>query len=217
MAAPAQRESAAGMSITGSQIVAAARSWGLEAHAAPVADALAAYANLLISWNARLSLTAIRDERELVERHLLEGLFAAVHQPSAASVLDFGSGTGIPGVVIALFRPEARITLAESHQKKASFLREVSRTLGLNAVIHAGRAEMLPSQSFDAVWMRAVERSETMLPLAAGMVAQGGNLCLLTTDTGAATASSVLGQSWSWQTTPLPRSERRVLHIGQKM
>ena len=71
------------MAITPEQVQQASERWGLEAMAAPVADRLAAYGNLLVQWNARLSLTAIRDEAELVERHLMEGVFAAAHHPKS--------------------------------------------------------------------------------------------------------------------------------------
>ncbi len=72
------------MPITAAQVEEAAARWGLSTTAAPVADRLAAYGNLLLHWNTRLSLTAIRDEAELIERHLMEGVFAAAHHPEAS-------------------------------------------------------------------------------------------------------------------------------------
>jgi 16S rRNA (guanine527-N7)-methyltransferase len=205
------------MSITAGQVAAAAERWGLGEAAAPVAAQLASYGNLLMAWNARLSLTSIRDEGQMIERHLLEGLFAGLHHPPAATALDFGSGTGIPGVAVAVARPEIRVTLAESQQKKAAFLREVIRILDLHATVHAGRAELLPAASFGAVWMRAVDRSAAMLPLAAGLVAREGRLCLLTSSAGAGAAEDALGPYWVWSSTPIPCSESRLLHIGQRM
>ncbi len=92
------------MTITPAQVEEAAARWGLAEIAAPVADRLAAYGNLLLRWNTRLSLTAIRNPAELIERHLMEGVFAAAHHPEAATALDFGSGAGIPGIPIALCR-----------------------------------------------------------------------------------------------------------------
>lgn len=200
------------MAITPAQINNAAVRWGIDLIAGPAADRLAAYGNLLLQWNARLSLTAIREEADLIERHLMEGVFAAAHHPEAVTSLDFGSGGGIPGIPIALCRPELRITLAESQRKKAAFLQEAVRQFRLNATVHAGRAEFLPSGTFDAVWMRAVDRSDAMLPVAADLVAAGGTLCLMRTSV----ALPGLSGGWQWETVRLPESQSRVLHIGRR-
>jgi 16S rRNA (guanine527-N7)-methyltransferase len=202
------------MAITPEQVQQASERWGLGAIAAPVVDRLAAYGNLLLQWNARLSLTAIRDEAELVERHLMEGVFAAAHHPEASTALDFGSGAGIPGIPIALCRASVHVTLAESQRKKAAFLQEALRRLDLRASVHAGRAEMLPLASFDAVWMRAVDNSAAMLPVAASLVASGGALCLFGTSEPPAIPPP---GKWQWKGIPLPSAKARVLHIGQRI
>jgi 16S rRNA (guanine527-N7)-methyltransferase len=210
------------MPITASQVLAAAERWGLlQTLPGPEtgAERLASYGNLLLHWNTRLSLTAIRDEAELIERHLMEGVFAAEHHPSGSSGLDFGSGTGVPGILIAVCREDLQITLAESHRKKAAFLQEVVRVVGLKAVVHACRAETLTAGTFDAVWMRAVEKSAAMLPLAATLVAPSGSLCLLGTGTAPSfgVSSAEESSSWQWKSLPLPGGKDRVLHIGQRM
>jgi 16S rRNA (guanine527-N7)-methyltransferase len=202
------------VAITPQQVQEASERWGLAAVAAPVADRLATYGNLLLQWNARLSLTAIRDEAELVERHLMEGVFAATHHPEASTALDFGSGTGIPGIPIALCRASVHVTLAESQRKKAAFLQEVLRRLNLDASVHADRAETLSPASFDAIWMRAVEKSATMLPVAASLVATEGALCLFGTSEPPNLPS--LGR-WQWKSTPFPGAKARVLHIGRRI
>ena len=84
------------MPITATQVEEAASRWGLSDVVEGVSDRLATYGNLLLHWNARLSLTSIRNEDELIERHLMEGVFAAAHHPEASRALDFGSGTGVP-------------------------------------------------------------------------------------------------------------------------
>jgi 16S rRNA (guanine527-N7)-methyltransferase len=200
--------------ITTAQVEEAAARWGLSETATPVADRLAAYGNLLLHWNARLSLTSIRDESGIVERHLMEGVFAAAHRPDASTALDFGSGAGIPGIPIALCCGFIRVALAESQRKKAAFLQEALRTLQLNASVHASRAELLPAASFDAVWMRAVEKSVAMLPAAARLVAPAGALCLFGTST---QPDEVALSSWQWKSLPLPGSNARVLHIGRRI
>jgi 16S rRNA (guanine527-N7)-methyltransferase len=164
------------MPLSSGQVGEAARRWGLLGVAEPYLEQLAEYGNLLVRWNARISLTAIRGESEILERHILEGVLAAAFQPETGSALDFGSGTGIPGIPIAICRPGAHVVLAESLRRKAAFLAEAIRTLGLGARVHAGRAEDLPAGGFDAVWMRAVDQSERMAPLAAALVSPGGLL-----------------------------------------
>lgn len=146
---------------------------------------LSAYLDLLVRWNARTNLTAIRDPEEMVRRHFGESLFAARHLGTLnastvpATLLDLGSGAGFPGLPIALARPEIAVTLAESQGKKATFLREAVRTLGVkNAEVWAGRAEALP-RTFHTVAMRAVDDMAAALAVA-GPLAQE-QLVLLTT------------------------------------
>lgn len=120
---------------------------------------LSAYLDLLLKWNARTNLTAIRDPEEIVRRHFGESLFAARHLGAEVdTLLDLGSGAGFPGLPIALLRPEIRVTLAESQHKKASFLREAVRTLGVSVEVWAGRVEdMAPERRSHTVTLRAVD------------------------------------------------------------
>src|SRR6202051_2419367 len=73
---------------------------------------LSPYLDLLLKWNARTNLTAIRDPQEIVRRHFGESLFTAAHLPPAPTLLDFGSGAGFPGLPIQLFLPDLAVTLA---------------------------------------------------------------------------------------------------------
>ena len=144
-------------------------------------SAVQAYVDLLLKWNARTSLTAVRDPEELVQRQVGESLFAAQLVPDAGSLLDFGSGAGFPGVPIQLVRPQVHVTLAESQGKKAGFLREAVRTLSLPSAVWAQRVENLPPGiTFDVVTMRAVDASTSMLPIAGARVAAGGSLIRFT-------------------------------------
>jgi 16S rRNA (guanine527-N7)-methyltransferase len=95
-------------------------------------DKFRAYLELLLRWNQRLSLTSVRDPDQIIQRHFVECAFVAVQLPQdIADLLDYGSGAGLPGIPIAICRPEIRVTLAEAHGKKASFLREALRVLSL--------------------------------------------------------------------------------------
>jgi 16S rRNA (guanine527-N7)-methyltransferase len=91
-----------------------------------------AYLSLILRWNLGVNLTAIRDEDGILRRHFVESITCARALPAGiATLLDFGSGAGFPGIPIALCRPEIAVTLAESQGKKAAFLREALRQLGL--------------------------------------------------------------------------------------
>ncbi len=125
-------------------------------------DQFSAYLDLLLRWNARLSLTAIREPGQIIRRHFAECAFAAQHLPmDIESLLDYGSGAGLPGIPFAICRPEIRVTLAEAQGKKASFLREVVRTIGTGTEVYDGRVEtMAQERLFHAVSLRAVEKME---------------------------------------------------------
>lgn len=101
------------------------------------------YLALLAQWNQAYNLTAVRDPQEMVGRHLLDSLSVVPFVP-AGPLADLGSGAGLPGLVIALARPELAVTLVESNGKKARFLREAVRQLGLSRVrVVQERAENL--------------------------------------------------------------------------
>jgi 16S rRNA (guanine527-N7)-methyltransferase len=126
-----------------------------------VYDGLAVYLELLLKWNARMNLTAIREPEEIVRRHFGESLFAGGYVGRGATLLDFGSGAGFPGVPVQLMRPDVQVTLAESQGKKTAFLREVVRALGLRSEVWAERVEAMPAErQFDVVAMRAVDKME---------------------------------------------------------
>jgi 16S rRNA (guanine527-N7)-methyltransferase len=131
---------------------------------------LSTYLDLLLKWNARTNLTAIRDPEEIVRRHFGESLFAAQHlNPGTTSLLDFGSGAGFPGLPIALIRPEIHVTLAESQNKKATFLREAVRTLNLACTeVWPDRVESMPAlRQFHTIALRAVDNMAAAIASAA--------------------------------------------------
>jgi 16S rRNA (guanine527-N7)-methyltransferase len=152
-------------------------------------ERLSLYLDLLLKWNARTNLTAVRDPEEIVRRHFGESLFAARHLPACRNLLDLGSGAGFPGIPIQLAHPEIEITLAESQNKKAAFLREALRTLGLPAKVWAGRAEALPAGSFDVVALRAVDHPQAALATARTLVRSGGWVLHLAPASGASESS----------------------------
>jgi 16S rRNA (guanine527-N7)-methyltransferase len=124
-----------------------------------ICEQLSVYLDLILKWNARTNLTAIRTPEEIVRRHFGESLFVGTHLGACNTLLDFGSGAGFPGVPIQLLRPDLQVTLGESQGKKAAFLREVCRELVLTTEVFSARIEtMPPNRKFDVVAMRAVDQ-----------------------------------------------------------
>ena len=121
--------------------------------------ALEAHLELLMRWNRTLNLTAIRSREEAIERHYCESLFLAARLPAGAlRIADVGSGAGFPGFPVAVLRPECSVTLIESHQRKAVFLKEASRKVP-NVRVLAKRAEDM-EETFDWVISRAVSYAD---------------------------------------------------------
>jgi 16S rRNA (guanine527-N7)-methyltransferase len=176
------------------------------------------FCTLLLRWNARINLTAIRDQEGILSRHFVESIACARALPAGiATLLDFGSGAGFPGIPIALCRPDIAVTLAESQNKKAAFLREAVRTLGLSATVHAGRAEALV-QRFDCVTLRAVDQMPQAVQMASELVAPAGWLAIMTTEDGSRPIRAEEREAWSWLSpTRLPGSDRRFLVLGQRI
>lgn len=185
-------------------------------------EQLQCYLDLLLRWNARINLTAVRDPEQMVTRHFGESLFAArtllADRPAqAATLADVGSGAGFPGIPIKLFAPEIDLTLIESQGKKATFLREVLRALKVNGVqVFGGRAEEW-GKTADLVTLRAVEQFERALPVAAKLVAPGGRLCLLVGSSQVDKAQELIGDLWTWvKPVAVPRSKGRVVVIAER-
>ena len=174
------------------------------------------YLSLLVRWNARINLTAVRDEDGILARHFVESIACARALPEGiANLLDFGSGGGFPGIPIALCRPEIEVTLAEAQGKKAAFLQEVVRVLSVSANVHAGRAELLKMQ-YECITLRAVDRMDEAVETAARLVASGGWVALMTTQRDLDRLQLRAGRGFSWQSPiPLPGGGERLLALGR--
>ncbi len=171
-------------------------------------DALERHFELLLRWNRVLNLSAVRSEAEIVERHYCESLFLAAHLPAGRlAIADLGSGAGFPGIPVAVLRPDCRITLIESHQRKAVFLREAARAMQ-NVTVLAERAEELEDSRFDWVICRAV-RSEQF---SNWVRRAGGHLALLT----GGEMVQIDGFRWS-DVVRLPWGSHRFLNIGENV
>jgi 16S rRNA (guanine527-N7)-methyltransferase len=175
------------------------------------------YLALILRWNSRTNLTAVRDPGQILSRHFVESIACAQLLPEGiGSLLDFGSGAGFPGIPIALCRPEIAVTLAESQNKKAAFLQEAIRTLGLNASVFANRAQQVGRQ-FDCVTVRAVDRMEDAISAASSLVRPDGKLAILTTRQLLPAAQKSADPAFVWmEPLPLPASEQRILALASK-
>jgi 16S rRNA (guanine527-N7)-methyltransferase len=173
------------------------------------------YLDLLLRWNQRLNLTAIKDPLQVIQRHFVESAFTAQHLPTGiASLLDYGSGAGFPGVPIAICRPEIHVTLAEAQGRKASFLQETLRIASVPGRVYVGRVEAMPERDlFDVVAMRAVEKMEDAITMALKRAKR--YLVLLTTEKSMSAAPGLRDLDW-FDPIPLPNSSQIILAIGQR-
>ncbi len=180
---------------------------------------LALYVALVERWNRRMNLTAIRDPKTFVQLHIGESLRCAQLLPGeVTTVMDFGSGAGLPGIPIQVARPELIVTLAESQNKKAAFLREAIRELGLvQTNVYAGRVEDMPAgQQFDLVTLRAVDKMGLALRAAYLRIKIRGWMAVLTSQRETSTLQSSLpAMEWS-EPEAIPGSEQRILMLGRK-
>jgi 16S rRNA (guanine527-N7)-methyltransferase len=187
------------------------------------------YIDLLVRWNSRVNLTSVRTLEEIVTRHFGESLFAArllFHDPNLSSdsekdrvhVIDVGSGAGFPGIPMKIWAPDIRLTLIESNQKKSTFLGEVVRALALTLVeVFACRAEdfQKTGKRGNVVTLRAVERFETILPVATGLLAPLGRMAIMVGQ-GQIDQARELTPKLNWQApVRVPLSLNRTMIIGR--
>ena len=176
-------------------------------------ETLESHYQLLMRWNRTLNLTSIKTVDEVLERHYCESLFLGAQLPQSSHagvsqlrIADIGSGAGFPGFPVAVLRPDWSVTLIESHQRKAVFLREASRKLP-NVRVLAKRAEDVKEQ-FN--W--AISRAVGYQDLALFLKDLGPNVDLLT---GAETPPDEIGFVWD-PPIPLPWGRQRFLRTGRR-
>lgn len=185
----------------------------------PLAGRIVDYVRLLLRWNQKVSLTTVTGPREILTRHFGESLFGAqVAGIRAGRLLDVGSGAGFPALPIAMFAPEIRETLLEPNVKKAAFLAEACRQMGLVERVKVLRERLeefpAPEQAFDFVTSRAVRVTPRFLKKCRQMLSPGGTLVLWL---GEEEMSSLQdNRDWSWsRPAKIPASERRYILWGR--
>ena len=185
-----------------------------------LAGPLLAYLALLDRWNRTYNLTAIRDPREMVAKHLLDSL--AMHPFAGDGALaDLGTGAGLPGIPLAIADPGLQVTLVESNGKKARFLREAVRTLKLpNARVAEARIEALDMPGmFDAITARALATLPLILELGGHLLKPEGKLLAMK---GAVPADEIAALPPGWQVArieplqvPGLSAERHLVVVGR--
>ena len=172
------------------------------------------YFELLNRWNDRLHLVAPCSPSEFAERHVLESLYLLRYVPQAASIVDVGSGGGLPTIPCLIARPQLRATLIESSKRKAVFLREALRATGIEgSKVLAERFEDVAEVNADFVTCRALERFEDKLgplmnwsPPSSTLLLYGGDLL----------RKKLAEMSVDFRQDLLPGSQRRFLFVVSK-
>jgi 16S rRNA (guanine527-N7)-methyltransferase len=177
------------------------------------------YIGILLQWNDKINLTAIRDPLEILYRHFCECMYAAVAVPvEHGRLADVGSGGGFPGLPLKILRPDLRLFLVESSIKKVTFLAEVTRELGLKDVqVLARRYEELGEEvaPLDFVCSRALGEFPTFLEWAKSEQIAAKRVILWI---GARDLPEIQKiRTWDWaEPIQVPNSLRRLLLVGTK-
>jgi len=188
---------------------------------AALAPPLLAYLALLDRWNRTYNLTAIRDPREMVSKHLLDSLAMQPHVQGLASLADLGTGPGLPGIPLAIANPGLLVTLVEANGKKARFLREAVRSLGLgNARVAESRIEALAEPgAHAAITARALATLPLIIELGGHLLAPGGVLLAMK---GARPDEEIAALPTGWKlrnvqplTVPGLAAERHLVVVGR--
>jgi len=190
----------------------------LDAHAR---TALLCYLSELRRWNGRFNLTAVTDPVDMVQRHLLDSMsvLPAVRD-GGGPIVDLGSGAGLPGVVLALFRPRREVVMVDSVAKKIRFIVHASLFMGLeNAHAVHGRCEGLTlPRPVGLTISRAVATPERILAWSERLLHETG-CCLVMTGQpprDSSTVSRVSGWSWDWRPLTVPGLDSRGLLIAAR-
>jgi 16S rRNA (guanine527-N7)-methyltransferase len=139
------------------------------------------YLALLLKWNSVYNLTSVRDPMQMVTHHLLDSLAAVPAFAGADNVLDVGAGGGLPGIVLAIARPQMLVSLIDTVHKKTAFLKQVKAELELaNVTVHTAKVQDLKvEQQFDVITSRAFADLSDFVSWSGQLLAEGGKFIAL--------------------------------------
>jgi 16S rRNA (guanine527-N7)-methyltransferase len=139
------------------------------------------YLALMSKWNAVYNLTALRDPKQMVTHHLLDSLTVVPAFAGAKNILDVGAGGGLPGIVLAIARPDMRVSMVDTVHKKTAFLTQVKAELGLsNVTVYTARVEQLKApQKFDVITSRAFAELNDFVTWSGHLLEEGGHFIAL--------------------------------------
>jgi len=182
--------------------------------------AIQRYMALLLAWNEKINLTAIRDPLEMLYRHFCESMYAAFAVPlQAGRLADVGSGGGFPGLALKIIRPKLQVFLIESNVKKATFLAEVVRELELaDTRVLVSRYEELGEEitPLDFACSRALGEFDKFLGWTGSERLAAGQVILWTGGRDLDEIKKIKG--WSWrEPLPVPHSLQRFLLLGNRI
>jgi 16S rRNA (guanine527-N7)-methyltransferase len=191
--------------------------YGVEA-TPQLAQAVRSYVEKLLFWNRKVNLTAITESNQILHRHFGESMFAARFLPDRGRLVDVGSGAGFPGIPIKLLLPSLQVTLIEPNHKKAAFLGEIIRTLGLDGCrVEPSRLAEVSGESVagtSVVCARAVGQFADLLAWADNALTAGGIVALWVGGKGLRELKK--DSRWKWQVHALPGANDSFLAIARR-
>jgi 16S rRNA (guanine527-N7)-methyltransferase len=179
------------------------------------------FLDLLQKWNGVYNLTAVREPTQMLTQHLLDSLAALPAFDGKHRVLDVGAGGGLPGIVLAIARPEMEVSLIDTVQKKTAFLTQVKSELGLsNVTVHSGRVEQLrDTEKFDVITSRAFASLPDFVMWSSHLLKEGGSFIAMK---GAIPQVEIAQLPTSWKVTkimplavPGMQAERHLILINR--
>ncbi|AAZ19171.1 16S rRNA m(7)G-527 methyltransferase [Psychrobacter arcticus 273-4] len=177
------------------------------------------YLDQLLLWNKAYNLTAITDPVEALIKHVIDCLAIITHLPSG-SLLDIGTGAGLPAVIIAICQPERSCTALDSNQKKIRFIKQISSELGLSNMQPIASRIEAHEVSYDVVTSRAFASLIDFVEVAQPRLADNGYLCAMKGKAPSEEERHVLGNDWQFKTIKLnvPRlhDSRHLIELSYK-
>lgn len=184
------------------------------------------YCKLLMLWNKKINLTAIKKPKEIAEKHFIDCLLIIGFIDNGISLLDLGTGGGFPGIIVKIMRPSAKIVLLDSVRKKVNFLNHVIRVLELENIkaVHARaqdlKKDQLYAQQFDAVISRAFADLNLYVELAKPFLKKGGVIYAMKGKHGHHEAGKDILEQYNidsdYYQLPFDKAERTFIQLSDK-